>query len=122
MAFRNASSSKPSAWSGCVGQHDGVDLGVVDLAEPENTIGTYRSVSGDDGHVDDGLRRSVLTELRTPDDSGGPLRVANLAVKFLLELAMLASLAYAGWHLLHGPVRLVSTIGLPLVAIVVWGR
>lgn len=54
--------------------------------------------------------------------AGSSVRAANLAVKFFLELAMLACFAYGGWHLAGGPWRLMAAIGLPLVAVVVWGR
>jgi len=45
----------------------------------------------------------------------------NLAAKFILELGMLASFGYAGFHLLHGPLRWVPAFGLPIAAIVIWG-
>lgn len=50
------------------------------------------------------------------------LRGANLALAFLLELAMLAALAFAGW--MASDVfwlRLVLAIALPGLAIVLWG-
>jgi hypothetical protein len=45
------------------------------------------------------------------------VRVANLGLRFLLELAMLAALAYWGWH----EQGLLLAILLPLLAAVVWG-
>jgi Protein of unknown function (DUF2568) len=45
------------------------------------------------------------------------VRVANLGLRFLLELALLAALAYWGWH--ERGVAL--AILLPLLAAVVWG-
>ncbi|MGP7997039.1 MAG: DUF2568 domain-containing protein [Streptosporangiaceae bacterium] len=48
------------------------------------------------------------------------LRSANLAVKFLLELAAFAALAYWGASTGHGAVRVVLAIAAPVAAIVVW--
>lgn len=45
----------------------------------------------------------------------------NLAVRFLLELAALASLAYWGWTQADGGWRYLLAIGLPLLAAVLWG-
>lgn len=49
------------------------------------------------------------------------LRVANLTLAFLIELAMLAAFAFAGWV---GPepiwLKFVLAIGWPLLAIVLW--
>src|SRR5215813_2536284 len=45
------------------------------------------------------------------------VRVANLGLRFLLELALLAGLAYWGWH----EQGIVLAILLPLLAAVVWG-
>jgi hypothetical protein len=45
------------------------------------------------------------------------VRVANLGLRFLLELALLAALAYWGWH----EQGVVLAIVLPLLAAVVWG-
>jgi hypothetical protein len=45
----------------------------------------------------------------------------NLALRFGLELAALASLAFAGWRLADGPAAIVLAIALPLVAAVAWG-
>src|SRR3954447_24814021 len=49
------------------------------------------------------------------------VKTVNLALRFLLELAALASLAYGGWKLpqtLTGKIALAVT--LPLVAVVIW--
>lgn len=46
-----------------------------------------------------------------------------LAIRFLLELALIASLAYWGLHLdTETPLRLLAGIGAPVAAILVWGR
>jgi hypothetical protein len=45
----------------------------------------------------------------------------NLAVRFLLELAALASLAYWGWTRGDGGWRYLLAIGLPLIAAGLWG-
>ena len=45
------------------------------------------------------------------------VRVANLGLRFLLELALLAALAYWGWY----EQGIVPAILLPLLAAVVWG-
>jgi hypothetical protein len=51
------------------------------------------------------------------------LRMANLALKFLLELAALAALATTGLSLDASLlVRLVVAVLLPVAAAVVWGR
>jgi len=44
-----------------------------------------------------------------------------LVTRFLLELAMLAALAVAGWRLGADGWRLVAAIGLPLLAAALWG-
>jgi hypothetical protein len=51
------------------------------------------------------------------------LRIANLGLRFLLELCALAALAYGGWRL-PGPVwlRVLLAIALPLLAAVIWAR
>jgi hypothetical protein len=51
-----------------------------------------------------------------------PVRAVNLAFKFLLELAAVAALAYAGASLGSGVGAIVLAIVLPVVAVVVWGR
>jgi hypothetical protein len=48
-------------------------------------------------------------------------KTLNLAVRFGLELALLAALAMYCWRVLpSGPVRITRTIGMPLVAMVIW--
>jgi len=49
------------------------------------------------------------------------LRSANLAVKFLLELAAFAALAYWGATIGHGAWAVVAAIAAPLAAVLVWG-
>ena len=44
----------------------------------------------------------------------------NLAVRFMLEIAMLIALGYWGWHL-SGVGRYVAVAGLPIAAAVLWG-
>jgi hypothetical protein len=46
---------------------------------------------------------------------------ANLAVRFLLELAALFALSYWGWMRHAGALRYVLVIGLPLLAGFIWG-
>lgn len=49
-------------------------------------------------------------------------RAVNLAVRFLLELAMLAALAYWGLHTGDSlPVDVLLGVGAPVVAAAVWG-
>lgn len=45
----------------------------------------------------------------------------NLAVRFLLELAVLGSMGYWGWTQHDGIERWLWAIGLPLLAAVLWG-
>jgi len=45
----------------------------------------------------------------------------NLAVRFILELAALAALAYWGWTQHTGVLRYLLTIGLPVLGAVLWG-
>jgi len=50
------------------------------------------------------------------------LKGINLAVRFLLELCLLAALAFWGWHIGQSLIaRLGLSIGAPLLAAVVWG-
>ena len=49
------------------------------------------------------------------------MRTANLAVKFLLELAAFASFAVWGWSVAGGVTGLALAILLPLAAIAIWG-
>ncbi len=46
---------------------------------------------------------------------------ANLALRFVLELAAWASIGYWGWAAQRGAWRFVLAFGLPLMAMVVWG-
>ncbi len=50
------------------------------------------------------------------------LKLANLAVKFLLELAAFASFAVWGATVGHGLVSVAAAVAAPAVAIVLWGR
>jgi hypothetical protein len=45
----------------------------------------------------------------------------NLTLRFLLELAALASLGYWGWTQHDGLARWLWAIGLPLAAAILWG-
>jgi hypothetical protein len=45
----------------------------------------------------------------------------NLAVRFILELAALAALAYWGWTQHTGVLRYLLTVGLPVLGAVLWG-
>ncbi len=45
----------------------------------------------------------------------------NLAVRFILELAALAALAYWGWTQHTGILRYLLAVGLPLLGAVLWG-
>jgi hypothetical protein len=49
------------------------------------------------------------------------MRAANLALKFLLELAALAGLAVWGWHAGHSATRIVLAVAAPVAMGVVWG-
>ena len=54
-------------------------------------------------------------------DSSGP-RAANLAVRFALELCMLAALGYTGFQLGDGiATGIALAVALPLAAAIVWG-
>jgi Protein of unknown function (DUF2568) len=48
------------------------------------------------------------------------LKSVNLAVKFLLELAAFAALAYWGATIGHGVWAVVLAIAAPLAAVIVW--
>lgn len=50
------------------------------------------------------------------------MRAANLALKFLLELAAIALLAAWGARTGHGWVSVILAVAAPAVMIVVWGR
>ena len=45
----------------------------------------------------------------------------NLALRFLLELAALSAIGYWGWTQHDGALRFILTIGLPLLAAILWG-
>jgi hypothetical protein len=45
----------------------------------------------------------------------------NLAVRFLLEIAGLAAIAYWGWSQHDGVLRFILAVGLPVLAAVLWG-
>ncbi len=49
------------------------------------------------------------------------LKAINLAVKFLLELAAFAALAWWGGTVGHGAVSVLVAVAAPLVAVVLWG-
>lgn len=49
------------------------------------------------------------------------MKAANLALRFLLELAALGGLAYWGAHTGSGAVKVVLAIAAPLLAAIVWG-
>jgi hypothetical protein len=51
------------------------------------------------------------------------LKALNLGITFLLELCMLAALAYWGFQTSDNlPVRIILGIGAPVLAAVIWGR
>ena len=50
-----------------------------------------------------------------------PLKAANLTARFLLELCLLAVLAYWGTQTGEGIVSVLLSIGAPILAAVVWG-
>jgi hypothetical protein len=45
----------------------------------------------------------------------------NLSLRFFLELAALFSLGYWGWTQQQGLIRILLTIGIPLIAAILWG-
>jgi Protein of unknown function (DUF2568) len=49
------------------------------------------------------------------------VKVANLALRFLLELAALGALAYWGFHEFDGATAILVGIGAPLAAAIAWG-
>jgi Protein of unknown function (DUF2568) len=49
------------------------------------------------------------------------VRAANHTLRFGLELALLASLAYWAWWELGGPARWLAAIAAPLPAVAFWG-
>ncbi|HEU5107312.1 MAG TPA: DUF2568 domain-containing protein [Micromonosporaceae bacterium] len=54
-------------------------------------------------------------------DRSGRMPGWNLVLRFLLELAALAGLAFAGWQLADGALSVVLAVVLPLAAAVAWG-
>lgn len=51
------------------------------------------------------------------------IQALNLALRFLLELCMLAALGYWGWHTGGTPTaRIALGLGAPLLAAAIWGR
>ena len=49
------------------------------------------------------------------------MRAFSLALRFLLELTLLAGLAIAGARLADGAAGLLLAVGLPVIAAVIWG-
>jgi Protein of unknown function (DUF2568) len=49
------------------------------------------------------------------------VKAANLALRFLLEVAALAGLAYWGAHTGSGVVKVLLAIAAPVIAAIVWG-
>jgi hypothetical protein len=49
------------------------------------------------------------------------LKQLNIALSFVLEIAMLAAYAHWGYHAVTGPLRWLLAIAAPLLAAVVWG-
>jgi hypothetical protein len=49
------------------------------------------------------------------------MKAANLGLRFVLELAAFAGLAYWGFHEHDGFVAVVLGLGTPMLAIVLWG-
>ena len=46
-----------------------------------------------------------------------------LVLRFVAELALLAALAWGGWHLSDStPISLLAAVLMPVLAAVVWGR
>jgi hypothetical protein len=45
----------------------------------------------------------------------------NLVVRFALEIAMLISLGYWGWHLSGTWIKYIEAVGLPVTAAILWG-
>ena len=48
------------------------------------------------------------------------LKTLNLAIRFLLELCMLAAVGYWGFKTQSGVMRIILGIGLPILLIVIW--
>lgn len=50
------------------------------------------------------------------------IKAINLAIRFLLELSLLFSLGYWGFHVEHGYlVKIGLGVGIPIVVAVIWG-
>jgi len=64
-----------------------------------------------------------MTHPLTPDGTPlAPLKLANLAVSFLLELCALAAFAYWGFQVGPNPfVKILLGLGTPILVGVVWG-
>lgn len=50
-----------------------------------------------------------------------PIKSANLALAFLLELCALAALGYWGFYIGTGIGKIILAIGLPVVFAIIWG-
>jgi hypothetical protein len=58
------------------------------------------------------------------DDGAGRREVnigPNEVLRFVLELAALAAMAFWGWTSFDGPVQWLAAIGVPLAAAAIWG-
>lgn len=64
------------------------------------------------------MSTKTLTSGIMPGMANHPL---NLGLRFLLELAALGAFAYWGWTEHSGALRLLWSIGLPLLAALMWG-
>ncbi|MEJ8569395.1 YrdB family protein [Elongatibacter sediminis] len=63
-----------------------------------------------------------LTSLgATMTQNAPPMNPANLLLRFLLEIAALTGLAMGGWHVAFGWPRPLMAVGLPVVALAIWG-
>jgi hypothetical protein len=50
------------------------------------------------------------------------LKNTNLAIRFVLELCMLAAFTYWGYHITgRGALKIIAAIGSPLIAAIIWG-
>jgi Protein of unknown function (DUF2568) len=58
---------------------------------------------------------------RTTRSGDSPIKSANLALKFLLELGALAALAVGFAGIGSAPTNVVLAVGAPVVAAIVWG-
>ena len=66
--------------------------------------------------------KSSVTDAMPHDRAAAPALGANLALRFVLELAALAALAYWGFHTATSPSGdVILGLGAPLAAAVVWG-